>query len=110
MLGPAMTHFSEKSRCKGFSRKFHSPGVIRLGTRSTGCSLALSQASPKARLIRYSVCHRELGTHSCTAGPAVGEWGWVTYSTTVPLPQLPQADRLQPRATPDPTCRLRIGW
>src|SRR5438105_13767811 len=43
-----MTHFSEKSRCKGFSRKFHSPGVIRLGTRSTGCSLALSQASPKA--------------------------------------------------------------
>src|SRR5213595_3186988 len=51
-----------------------------------------------------------LATDSCTAGPAVGEWGRITYSTTVPLPQLPQADRHWPRATPDPTCRLRLGW
>src|SRR6202041_3065630 len=48
--GPVTTHFSENCGWRGFTRTFHSPGVITVGTRSAGKSFALSHASPNARL------------------------------------------------------------
>ena len=56
--GPVTTHFSENCGWSGFTRTFHSPGVITVGTRSAGKLFALSHASPNARLTAIRLIQR----------------------------------------------------